>query len=363
MEYYIDPVDEDTHLLKISCPEELKVIDPACGSGHMLTYAFDLLYAIYEEEGYAPSEIPGLILANNLYGTEIDARAGALAAFALAMKARGRQRTFFSRSVFPQICVLEPAFFDGAELDVLVTRDGDRDAEAAFWTSFMESDSLGSLIRPPEKLTARLGEHMAVLLGAAEKDLVLGAIVERAQRVLRQAEFLLPRYNVLVTNPPYMGSKNMNSALVEFAKREYPDAKADLMSMFMRRGYELTRSYGYWAMIDLPSWMFLTTFAAFREWLLNESWLQSLVHLGRGVFGSDFGSVAFVCKRSRFDLGRIGIYRRLFEEHVDVRPNEKIRRLFLDGTYNRFEVASPRLRVCPANRSHTGSRHHFRALH
>jgi hypothetical protein len=88
MDYYIAPVDEETDFLKISKPEELKVIDPACGSGHMLTYAFDLLYAIYEEEGYAPSEIPGLILANNLYGTEIDPRAGALAAFALTMKAR-----------------------------------------------------------------------------------------------------------------------------------------------------------------------------------------------------------------------------------------------------------------------------------
>ena len=92
-------------------PEELKVIDPACGSGHMLTYAFDLLYAIYEEEGYAPSEIPGLILANNLYGIEIDPRAGALAAFALTMKARARQRTFFNKQVEPNVCVLEPIHF------------------------------------------------------------------------------------------------------------------------------------------------------------------------------------------------------------------------------------------------------------
>ena len=108
MEYYIAPVDEETDFLKISSPEELKVIDPACGSGHMLTYAFDLLYAIYEEEGYAPAEIPGLILTNNLYGTEIDPRAGALAAFALTMKARAKQRTFFNKQVEPNICVIEP---------------------------------------------------------------------------------------------------------------------------------------------------------------------------------------------------------------------------------------------------------------
>ena len=126
MEYYIAPVDEETDYLKISSPEELKIIDPACGSGHMLTYAFDLLYAIYEEEGYAPSDIPGLILANNLYGTEIDPRAGALAAFALTMKARARQRTFFNKQVEPNICVLEPISFTPGEMDTLVTRGGDR---------------------------------------------------------------------------------------------------------------------------------------------------------------------------------------------------------------------------------------------
>ena len=122
MDYYIAPVDEETDFLKIASPEELKIIDPACGSGHMLTYAFDLLYAIYEEEGYAPSDIPGLILANNLYGTEIDPRAGALAAFALTMKARARQRTFFNKKVEPNICVIEPIFFTPGELDTLVTR-------------------------------------------------------------------------------------------------------------------------------------------------------------------------------------------------------------------------------------------------
>ena len=105
MDYYIAPVDEETDFLKISRPEEIKVIDPACGSGHMLTYAFDLLYAIYEEEGYAPSEIPALILTHNLYGTEIDARAGALAAFALTMKARAKRQHFFKKQVEPNVCV------------------------------------------------------------------------------------------------------------------------------------------------------------------------------------------------------------------------------------------------------------------
>src|ERR1017187_10153027 len=116
MEYYIAPVDEETDHLKVSTPEELKVIDPACGSGHMLTYAFDLLYAIYEEEGYAPSYIPRLLLTNNLFGTEIAPRAGALAAFALTMKARAKHRTFFSKQVEPNVSVLEPISFTHDEL-------------------------------------------------------------------------------------------------------------------------------------------------------------------------------------------------------------------------------------------------------
>jgi hypothetical protein len=148
MDYYIAPVDAESDFLKISKPEELKVIDPACGSGHMLTYAFDLLYAIYEEEGYGPAEIPGLILTRNLYGTEIDPRAGALAAFALTMKARAKQRTFFNKQVEPNICVIGPISFSPDELDFLVTKDGDRHAEEAFWNQFAEADTVGSLIEP-----------------------------------------------------------------------------------------------------------------------------------------------------------------------------------------------------------------------
>ena len=148
MDYYITPVDEEPAFLKINGPEELTVIDPACGSGHMLTYAFDLLYAIYEEEGHAPAEIPSLILAHNLHGTEIDPRAGALAAFALTMKARAKDRRFLRREVEPQICVIESISFGSDELDFLVTNTGDRQAQERFWNQFRDADTLGSLIHP-----------------------------------------------------------------------------------------------------------------------------------------------------------------------------------------------------------------------
>ncbi len=120
MEYYIEPEKPETDFLKINSPEELKICDPACGSGHMLVYAFDLLYAIYEEEGYLPSEIPELILTHNLFGIEIDRRAGELAGFALTMKARGKDRHFFRKQVQPNICMLENVAFEEGELNAYI---------------------------------------------------------------------------------------------------------------------------------------------------------------------------------------------------------------------------------------------------
>ena len=230
MEYYIAPVDEETDFLKISSPEELKVIDPACGSGHMLTYAFDLLYAIYEEEGYAPSEIPGLILANNLYGVEIDPRAGALAAFALTMKARARQRTFFNKQVEPNVCVLESIHFAPQELDFLLTATGDRDEEIAFWNQFEHADTFGSLIQPDPELTARFGRHVAELDDGG--DLLTADVIERAERVVMQAEYLARQYSVVVTNPPYMGSGNMSAAVSSWIKRHLSGREAGPLCLF-----------------------------------------------------------------------------------------------------------------------------------
>ena len=346
MDYYITPVDEESDYLKVSSPEELKIIDPACGSGHMLTYAFDLVYTIYEEEGYAPSDIPRLILANNLYGTEIDPRAGALAAFALAMKARSRQRTFFSKQVQPNICVLEPISFTLPELDTLGTRDGDRHDDEFFWNQFQHADTFGSLIRPREQLIEKLRRHLDDI-SPSVGNLLDNDLLSRAHQVIAQAEYLTSRYQVLITNPPYMGAKNMDARLAAFAKDEYSDSKADLMTMFMARAQEVVINGGYWAMINLPSWMSLSTFTQFRIRLLKEVWIQSLIGMGRGVFGSDFGSVAFVCVNRRELSDRTGVYRRLFTNHVDVRRNEVIRELFLDSGYNRFLVPQSRFRAFP----------------
>lgn len=300
MDYYIAPVDEETDFLKISKPEELKVVDPACGSGHMLTYAFDLLYAIYEEEGYGPAEIPGLILTHNLYGTEIDPRAGSLAAFALTMKARARQRTFFSKRIEPNVCVIEPISFSPAELDFLVTKDGDKTAEEAFWNQFAEADTLGALIQVESDLTARMRRHLETLDDGG--DLLRADVIEWAHRVVDQAEYLTPRYSVLVANPPYMGSGNMGDQLARFAGRHFKASKYDLFAMFIERSFGLVTKLGYSAMVTMEAWMTGAAYARFRADIIFRQDLRSLVHMpylgkGRTAMGINFGITAMVQRK------------------------------------------------------------------
>ena len=325
MDYYIAPVDEETDYLKVTSPEELKIIDPACGSGHMLTYAFDLLYAIYEEEGYAPSDIPGLILANNLYGTEIDPRAGALAAFALTMKARARQRTFFNKQVEPNICVLEPISFTPSELDTLVTRSGDRADEEAFWNQFQYADTFGSLIHPREELIDPLTQHLDAHV-PEEGDLLANDLVSRARRVLIQAEYLLQRYSVVVANPPYMSSRNMDASLGDFVGRYFPDSKLDLFAVFIERSWQLVRSYGYVALITMHSWMFLGSYEHLRRKLTSDGLITSMAHLGTGAFDSIPGEVvsttAFVLARE--SAARKGVFVRLVNEQPSAAKQLKL---------------------------------------
>ncbi|MEV1130554.1 BREX-1 system adenine-specific DNA-methyltransferase PglX [Agromyces sp. NPDC049794] len=334
MEYYIAPVDEETDFLKIDRPEDLKVIDPACGSGHMLTYAFDLLYAIYEEEGYAPAEIPSLILTNNLYGIEIDPRAGALGAFALTMKARAKQRTFFNKQVDPSVCVLDPISFTPDEIDFLLTPDGDRDAESAFWNQFEHAGILGSLIGPDPELTARLKLHIAQLDDSG--DILLADVLGRAERMIVQAEYLSPRYSAVVANPPYMGSNTMGDVLVQFAKNNFPMTRSDLYTMFMERAASLCVGGAAWGVISPHGWMFQSSFSDWRRVFLTENTLTSLVHFGRGVFGSDWASAAFVVLRSKPDLNCAATYRKLYERALEVRQRDALEQFFLDPRYQSF---------------------------
>ena len=370
IEYYIEPAEENItaknakdakedkennfrdfsafrgskDFLEVSSPEEIKICDPACGSGHMLTYAFDLLYAIYEEEGYEPAEIPEKILTHNLYGIEIDERAGELAAFALTMKARARQRRFFNKGVKPNIRVLENVHFDEGELKAVGSEKwvvGSEKQQALHHDLhlFEEADNFGSLLRPQLPLEDIQSLQKTIHSTLSTSHSLFDSMThQKVLQALRQADYLSPKYHVVIANPPYMGGKGMNGRLAAWIKENYPDSKADLMTCFMERANEICRTNGAWGMINLPSWMFLSSFEAMRRKLLRASSVHSLLHLGRGIFGSDFGSVAFVFDQKLASESTIGVYRRLFEEHVQVRPVDTICKLFLDPNFRKFEI-------------------------
>ncbi|MBY5336089.1 BREX-1 system adenine-specific DNA-methyltransferase PglX [Rhizobium leguminosarum] len=350
MGYYIAPEEPETDFLKIGKPEEIRICDPACGSGHMLTYAFDLLTAIYEEEGYDPAEIPALILKHNLTGIEIDDRAGALAAFALSMKAAAKlgRRRFLRMEVKPDIVVLQNVTFTPAELtDVaaVVGKDLFTDALRETLAQFEQAKNFGSLIVP--KLRDPAETLRLVEARDFRSDLLLKEMQARVLDVLRMANALSQTYHVVVANPPYMGWNGMNGGLQSFTKRSYPDSRFDLMTCFMERCTTATLPNGYWGMINLPSWMFLTSFGKYRANTVRAQEITSLLHLGRGIFGSDFGSTAFSFRNAAPRKSGRSVFRRLFKRHVDVRSPNEIEKIFRDPLSGFFKFEQRRFGKIP----------------
>lgn len=293
MDYYIAPEEPETDFLRIGKPEEIKVCDPACGSGHMLTYAFDLLYTIYEEEGYEADKIPALILANNLTGVEIDDRAGALAAFALAMKAAAKlgRRRFLRMEAKPDICVLQDVKVTEAELRdvaVVVGKDLFTDELRETLGQFEQAKNFGSLIVPKLRDPAEMREKWAALFGPND---LAPAAYERILDVLRMAEALSPKYHVVVANPPYMGAKSMDDALSNFARQQYPDSRFDLFAMFMERALSMSRKQATVGMINMQGWMFASSLEGLRSKILSSASISTMAHLGTRGFDTISGDV------------------------------------------------------------------------
>lgn len=335
MEYYIPPERPETDFLKISGPEEIKVCDPACGSGHMLTYAFDLLYAMYEEEGYDSAEIPEKILTHNLFGIELDERAGELAALALTMKARARQRRFFNKGVEPNICVLEKVSFSREELDEyigFVGRDLFTYGLRETLEQFSEADNFGSLIVPK---VANVADVLATLESKdMSSNLFLAETHKKVLTVLRMADALSPRYAVVVANPPYMGGKGMNPRLSTWAKENFSSSKSDLFAMFIERNLDLTVKGGVVAMITMQSWMFLSSFESLRSRILNQHTILSMAHLGARAFDSIGGEVvsttAFVLENAHKPDYR-GAYIRLVDGNSEAEKMEMMAKAIAQG--------------------------------
>lgn len=287
MEYYIEPDSEHEDFIRIAGPEDISLCDPACGSGHILVYAFELLSKMYLERGYRAREIPGLVLAKNLHGMEIDPRAAQIARLALAMCARELDRRFFGRGVQADIAVLAPVALGEGDIprgSVLEKRKDLLDALAHL-------DEAGSLLAPGEDDLAAIREAMA-LTGA--DGLFGNSVKERLQRALEACEVLSRRHDCVVANPPYMGSSSFGPFMSRWVRKNYPDVKSDLCTCFIERGFSLTKDRGYAAMVTMQSWMFLGSFEKMRSSLIGSKSILSMLHLGPRAFDAIGGEVVNV---------------------------------------------------------------------
>ena len=327
MEYYIEPAEQtdevNAQLAAITPsqlnPEELTLIDPASGSGHILVEAYELFKAIYLERGYRQRDVPQLILEKNLFGLDIDERAAQLTGFALMMKGRADDRRLFERGVKLNVMALvDSAGFDaeglakGVELSDYGLKPGDL---TELKRLFEHATTFGSLIQVPEGLAAKL-PALKQLSEATSQDLFVSEALKRLGPLVQQAELLAAQYDAVVANPPYMGSGAMAPVLKSYVRKAYFDANKDLFACFIEVGLRLTYEAGRCSMITMHSWMFLRSYEALRIRLVSGGRLRSLLHLGAGAFASISGEVvqtaAFVLN-GRCDARLRPVFYRLVE--------------------------------------------------
>ena len=296
-------------------PEKIKCIDPCCGSGHILAYLFDVLVQIYESYGYTTREAVENIVKNNLYGLDIDDRAAQLAYFAVMMKARQYDRRFFSRQIQPNVyAIQESNSIDRYALEYFC--NGDAKLQAAMDSiikDMHDAKEYGSIlnITPVDfvALYTRFDEVRDDI--SMSKESVLNNLLPLVQ----VAEALAQKYDVVCTNPPYMGSSGMSTKLANFVKKNYSDSKSDLFAVFIESCGQMTKKNGYQAMITQHAWMFLSSFEKLRQKLLMQDTIN-MVHLGARAFEEIGGEVvqttSFVVRKSHLANYK-GTYCRLIE--------------------------------------------------
>ena len=318
----IDRIREES---KTISPEDITVLDPSMGSGHILVYAFDVLYQIYVSAGYSEREIPKLILEKNLYGLDIDDRAGQLAYFSLMMKARSYSRRLFrkvdeSNPIKVNVCSIQES--NGlTQKDVKYFANGDKELEkdlAYLVEVFTDSKEYGSIldVHPVDfdKIENRLEEirtDITDLFNVESRD----RLIEILPSLIKQGRIMSMKYDVCVTNPPYMGSKGMSKMLSNYIKKYYNNSKSDLCTVFIERCIRYSKNNKYIAMITMHSWMFLGSYEKLREYLIDNTYINNLIHLGTRAFdeigGEIVQTVSWIMKKE-FN-NRKGTYIRLVE--------------------------------------------------
>lgn len=304
MAYYIEPDAQHEDFIRIEGPEDITFCDPACGSGHILVYTFSLLFEMYAERGYRERDIPQLILGKNLSGMEIDERAAQIASLVLAMCAREHDRRFFTRGVTADICVLGDVDIDVDALDpASALRQRPKLIEALAHLS-----EVGSLLNPTsDDLGALKGELMRGLSG----DLFVSHTQAGIERAAAYCEALSRTFDVVVANPPYMGSSSFNPFMSKWMKANYPDFKSDLFAAFISRIGSLCAAHGEAGIMSPFVWMFISSYEKLRNMMIDEKTLTSLVQLEySGFSGATVPICTFTFHNSHVD-GYMGGYVRL----------------------------------------------------
>ena len=367
-EYLVTPAEgQEDRGLAIDNPEDFRVIDPACGSGHMLTYAFDVLWEMYVEAGYPTRRIARLILEKNLHGADVDGRAAQLASFALTMKAVEHDPGFLGRIERqsqqdggtswrgPRIVHVQSVKLD--ELSPAEIADASGEGVSLGVSQLIEqlryADTYGSLIRVPVGASALFREIARRTEAGERQQLLGGADRDDWQRAADMCEVLEDgRYTTLIANPPYLGMRKAKDPLKRFANKHYKRSSTDLCTMFIERAASFVQRRGAIGMITMHAWMFLDSYRELRPWMLSAMSIDSMAHLGTRAFDSIGGEVvqttAFATTNVACDANRVGVYLRLVDGHNEAEKKRLLREAATNGAHRlRFETSVATFALIP----------------
>lgn len=312
-EYYLDEAEQEPQVqaqleeIRAGCreisPEDIRIIDPCMGSGHILVYAFDVLMQIYSAQGYSERDAAKLIVEKNLWGLDIDRRAYQLAYFAVMMKARQYNRRILTSGIKPNLFVIDD---NRALTPEIIEYIADGDSKIAADLRSISNDltnarEYGSIINVQPVDFSGLIERIGVIAQSDELNLIAmenkRIACEKILPLVNQAQALSQKYDVVCTNPPYMGGSGMNSVLSEYVKRCYSEAKSDLFAALIIKCLEFTKQNGYSSLVTMQSWMFLSSFEEMRTKLLTLNTLTTLMHMENMVMGIAFGTAVSVFRK------------------------------------------------------------------
>ena len=311
--YYLESAEQEDDVKqklneiidKSITPENIKVLDPACGSGHILVTAFTVLYEIYKSAGYIEEEIPELILRKNLYGLDICNRASQLAQLAVMMMAREYDKNIFDKNIELNITAIQDSnWVDSRVKECLMNGENNKllaqNQIELLQDTFRDAKEYGSIIDVKDFdfdfWNERISSINTLNVGLLNSD-VIEDIQNKLPQLIKQAKIMQQKYEATITNPPYLGSSYFDSKLADLMKTKYPNSKSDTCVAFIEKLLKMTRKDCYCSLVTMQSWMFLSSFEEFRTNLLNNATITTMTHMGNGVMRIAFGTCATVWKK------------------------------------------------------------------